>query len=40
MFTNGYPELGSNLHQFVTLHLTRTGQEIVEAIGFVPVTSY
>ncbi len=40
MFTNGYPELGSHVHQFVTLHLTRKGQEIVEAIGFVPVTAY
>lgn len=40
MFTNGYPELGSHLHAFVTLYLTRKGQEIIEAIGFVPVTEY
>jgi len=40
MFTNGYPKMGSNVYQFVTLHLSAKGQEIVEAIGFVPVTSY
>lgn len=40
MFTNGYPKLGSHVHAFVTMHLTRKGQEIVESIGFVPVTSY
>jgi phosphate transport system substrate-binding protein len=40
MFTNGYPKLGTPLHAFVTLHLTREGQEIVEEIGFVPVTNY
>ncbi len=40
MFTNGYPPLGSHLHAFVTLHLTRKGQEIIESIGFVPVTDY
>ena len=40
MFTNGYPKLGSNLHQFITLYLTKTGQEIIEAVGFVPLTNY
>jgi len=40
MFTNGYPKLGSHLFALVTLHLSKQGQEIVEAIGFVPVTSY
>jgi phosphate transport system substrate-binding protein len=40
MFTNGYPKLGTHLHAFVTLHLSKKGQEIVESIGFVPVTSY
>ena len=40
MFTNGYPKLGSHVHALVTLHLTEKGQEIVEAIGFVPVTAY
>ena len=40
MVTNGYPRMGSHLFQFVTLHLTRKGQEIVKRIGFVPVTEY
>ena len=40
MFTNGYPKLGSHLHAFVSLHLSKTGQEIVSTIGFVPVTQY
>ncbi len=40
MFTNGFPKLGTDLHRFATLHLTEKGQEIVESIGFVPVTRY
>jgi len=40
MFTNGHPELGTPLHEFVTLFLTPKGQELVEDVGFVPVTSY
>jgi len=40
MFTNGYPAMGSHVHAFVSLHLTEKGQEIVEGIGFVPVTRY
>jgi phosphate transport system substrate-binding protein len=40
MFTNGYPSMGTHLYAFVTLYLTRQGQEIIETIGFVPVTSY
>ncbi|MBN2310114.1 MAG: phosphate ABC transporter substrate-binding protein [Candidatus Hydrogenedentes bacterium] len=40
MFTNGYPELGSALHQFVTIHLSKQGQEIIQGIGYVPVTNY
>ena len=40
MFTNGYPKLGTPLYSFVTLHLSKEGQEIVEEIGFVPVTKY
>jgi phosphate transport system substrate-binding protein len=40
MFTNGYPKMGSHIYRFVTIHLTKTGQEIVERIGFVPVTEY
>lgn len=40
MFTNGYPEVGSMAHKFVTFHLTERGQEVVEDKGFVPVTDY
>ena len=40
MFTNGYPKLGSPVHHFVTLYLTKEGQEIIESIGYVPVTNY
>lgn len=40
MFTNGFPKMGSPVFTFVTLHLTPEGQEIVERIGFVPVTRY
>jgi len=40
MFTNGYPKPGSQLHAFVTLHLSKKGQEIIESIGFIPVTDY
>lgn len=40
MYTNKYPKLGSTLYQFITIHLTEDGQEMVEEIGFVPVTSY
>lgn len=40
MFTNGYPKLGSHVHAFITLHLSEKGQEIIEDIGFVPVTHY
>jgi phosphate transport system substrate-binding protein len=40
MFTDGYPKLGSHLYRFVTLYLTPKGQEIIEEIGFVPVTKY
>lgn len=40
MYTNKYPKLGSALYQFVTIHLTKEGQEMVEEIGFVPVTGY
>jgi phosphate transport system substrate-binding protein len=39
-FTNGYPELGTPLHAFVTFYLTDKGQEIIESNGFIPVTSY
>ncbi|HOI55273.1 MAG TPA: phosphate ABC transporter substrate-binding protein [Phycisphaerae bacterium] len=40
LFTNGYPALGGHVHAFVTLHLSRKGQEMVEQIGYVPVTKY
>ncbi len=40
MFTNGYPEMGTLLYRFMTLHLTPEGEEIVKSIGFVPVTQY
>lgn len=40
MYTNGYPKLGSPVYQFVTLHLSEDGQEMVDEIGFIPVTSY
>jgi phosphate transport system substrate-binding protein len=40
MFTNGYPKLSTVTHQFVSFYLTETGQEIIEAKGFVPVTNY
>ena len=40
MFTNGYPKLGSMPYKFCTFYLTETGQEIIEAKGFIPVTNY
>lgn len=40
LFTNGYPDLGSIVHQFCSFYLTEEGQEIIEAKGFVPLTSY
>lgn len=40
LFTRGYPELGSAIHTFCTFYLTEEGQEIIEAKGFVPLTSY
>ena len=40
LFTNGYPDLGSIVHAFCTFYLSEKGQEIIDAKGFVPVTSY
>jgi phosphate transport system substrate-binding protein len=40
MVTNDYPKMGSHLYRFVTLYLTRKGQEIITEVGFIPVTSY
>lgn len=40
MFTNGYPKLGSDEYRFVTLYLSEKGQEMIEDIGFIPLTDY
>jgi ABC-type phosphate transport system substrate-binding protein len=40
MFTNGYPKMGSQVGNFLNLYLTQKGQQIIEEIGFVPVTKY
>jgi phosphate transport system substrate-binding protein len=40
LYTNGYPKLGSHLHKFLSLYLNKRGQEIIESIGFVPMTEY
>lgn len=40
LFTNGYPKLGSVTHQYCAFYLSETGQEIVEAKGFIPLTNY
>jgi len=40
MFTNGYPKLGSITYKFCSFYLSETGQEIIEAKGFIPVTNY
>jgi len=40
MFTNGYPKMGSPVYKFVTIHLSKKGQEIISGIGFIPVTNY
>jgi phosphate transport system substrate-binding protein len=40
MFTNGYPKMGSYVYNFLNLYLTQKGQQIIEEIGFVPVTKY
>ena len=40
LYTNGYPKLGSPLHRFVSLYLLPEGQEMIEKIGFVPLTKY
>lgn len=39
-FTDGFPSVGTHLHSFVSLHLTRDGHNIIHSIGFVPVTEY
>jgi phosphate transport system substrate-binding protein len=40
MYTNKFPEMGSLIYRFITFHLTKTGQQLIEEIGFIPVTSY
>lgn len=40
MFTNGFPRVGSHTYFFVTLYLSEKGQEIVQKMGYVPVTQY
>lgn len=40
MFTNGYPRMGSHLYRFISIYLSKKGQQIVNRIGFVPVTAY
>jgi phosphate transport system substrate-binding protein len=40
LFTNGYPKLGSILHEFCAFFLSVRGHEIVKDKGFVPVTDY
>ena len=37
MFTNAYPKMGSRVYDFVTLHLTKEGREIVRELGYIPV---
>jgi phosphate transport system substrate-binding protein len=38
LFTDRYPELGSATFSFVTFHLTKEGERIIQAKGFVPLT--
>lgn len=40
MFTNGVPNMGTTLWKFTMMYMSEKGQEIVEEIGFVPVTNY
>ena len=37
MFTNGYPKMGGDIFNFVTLHLTGEGREIISDLGYIPV---
>lgn len=40
LYTDAYPKMGTPLYQYATIYLSEDGQEIVEEIGFVPVTMY
>ncbi len=37
MFTDGYPKMGSDVYNFVTIHLSKEGREIVSDLGYIPV---
>ncbi len=37
MFTNGYPKMGSDVYNFVVMHLSKEGREIIKELGFIPV---
>ena len=37
MFTNGYPKMGGNVYEFVTLCLSKEGRAIIKELGFIPV---
>lgn len=37
MFTNGYPKMGGDIYNFVTMHLSKEGREIVSDLGYIPV---
>ena len=37
MFTDGYPKMGSDVYNFVTIHLLKEGREIVSDLGYIPV---
>ena len=37
MFTNAYPKMGSDVYNFVNIHLSAEGREILKELGFVPV---
>lgn len=37
MFTNKYPKMGTPVYDFVTLHLSEEGREIVRDLGYIPV---
>lgn len=37
MFTNGYPKMGSDVYNFVTLHLSKEGREMIKDLGYIAV---
>ncbi len=37
MFTDGYSKMGSDVYNFVTIHLSKEGREIVSDLGYIPV---